>query len=56
MTAFRSTAWCEGQKKAIREWLKGHSAVATHSAGDRNEGGDGVTVASLHQNYHRPQH
>jgi len=49
MTVFLIHGHGEGKlKKAIREWLKGHSAVAMHSAGDRNEGGDGVTVASLH--------
>jgi DNA mismatch repair protein MutS2 len=33
--------------RAVREHLKGHPLVASYRAGDRSEGGNGVTVATL---------
>jgi len=35
-------------KKAVREHLRGHPAVASHRPGKPNEGGDGATVVTLH--------
>ena len=34
-------------KRAIREMLSGHPLVTTYEAGQRQEGGEGVTVARL---------
>ena len=34
-------------KAALREWLKGSSYVESYAAGQRNQGGDGVTVVQL---------
>jgi DNA mismatch repair protein MutS2 len=33
--------------RAVREHLKGHPLVSSHRAGERSEGGSGVTVATL---------
>jgi DNA mismatch repair protein MutS2 len=34
-------------RKGVRELLEGHPLVSSHRSGDRKEGGDGVTIATL---------